>query len=152
MKRSFMQRRTPIQRKPVLQAEPAIFTITTKHGDRYLWPVKHITEAEFQENVIDYAFRGDQATKWWHATDPTRSARGWFDLVILQPTRGKALVTELKVRDRKGASKQPRKEQWEYIAAAAACGWDVRSWLYPDDEREAFEALTGLSWDSVVQL
>lgn len=145
-------KRTPIRRRPVIEADPAIFTITTKHGDKYLWPVKHISEAEFQKNVIDYAMRGDQATQWWHATQTKHSGKGWFDLAIFQPNRKVGILTELKARDRQGNAKTPSAAQWRFIHAATACGYDVRSWLYPDDEREAFETLTGLSWDSVVQL
>lgn len=141
-------KRTPIKRRQRPEA-PGVFDLVTPFGDRYLWPVRHITEAEFQSHVVDYAFAGDPQTKWWHATDTKRSQRGWFDLVILQPNRGRHIFTELKVRDRRGNAQNPKPHQWEYITAAARCGLDVRSWLYPDDEREAYETLTGRDWSTV---
>jgi len=143
-------KRAGIKRKSVVvSSDVKVFDITTPRGDRYSWPAKHIDEATFQSNVVDYAFQGDQDTEWWHANQTARSRKGWFDLAIFQPNRKVGILTELKVRDLDGTSKQPSKAQWRFIAAATACGYDVRSWLYPDDEREAFETLTGLSWSAV---
>ena len=126
-----------------------MFDLITPNGDRYLWPAKHISEAKFQEKVIDYAYVGDKTTKWWHANQTKHSNAGWFDLAIFQPKRKVGILTELKVRDRQGAPNEPTKKQWEYITAAIACGYDVRSWLYPDDEREIWETLTGRPWSEV---
>lgn len=141
-------KRTGIKRTLRVE-DPAVFDLLTVKGDRYVWPVKWMSEADFQSNVISWAFRGDPDTKWWHATQTKMSGKGWFDLAIFQPNRKVGILTELKARDRQGNAKAPSKAQWEFIAAAAACGYDVRSWLYPDDEREAFETLTGLDWKTV---
>ena len=145
MKRSAIKRRAPA----VAQSDPAIFEIVTKDGDAYLWPIRHMEEVkEWMPTVIDWAHFGDPATKHWHANQTQRSDEGFFDVMILQPTRGKALMVETKVRDRAGEAKQPTTAQWSYIYAAIACGWDARVWLWPDDAREAYETLTPYSYDA----
>ena len=138
-------KRSPIQRKP-RAVDPTAFDIVTQDGDRYPWPASWMSEADWQETVIDYAKFGDRDLKWWHCLDSRKNRRGWFDLVLLQPNRGVAILTELKVRDRQGNTKQASAEQKEFIAAALACNLDVRLWLYPDDQRDAWITLTGRPW------
>ena len=141
-------RRTAIKRKP-RAADRGDFNLVTVNGDVYRWPAKHVSEADWQDFVIDCAFLGDQDTEVWHCKQTRLSKAGWFDLAICQPKRKVGLLCELKARDRQGATKQASADQKRYIAAAIACGYDVRLWLYPDDEREAFETLTGRPWSEV---
>lgn len=142
-------RRSPIRRKKTL-ADPAAFDLVTLHGDHYPWPAKWCSEADWQETVLDYAFRGDRDTEHFHCTAPQRARAGWFDLAVFQPHRKVGILAELKVRDRQGNTKQASPKQKSFIAAGIACGYDVRLWLWPDDEREAFETLTGRSFDDLL--
>ena len=143
-------RRSPIRRKRQPWGDPAAFDLVTAHGDRYPWPARWCTEATWQETVLDYAYRGDRDTKHFHCTAPQTSKAGYFDLSVFQPNRKVGILTELKARDRQGNTNQASAEQKEFIAAGIACGYDVRLWLYPDDEREAFELLTGWSFDDLL--
>lgn len=142
-------RRSPIRRKPAAH-DPEAFEIVTVHGDRYPWPAKHCTEAIWQTTVLDYAFLGDRGTEHFHCTAPQRSRAGWFDLAVFQPNRHVGILTELKVRDRQGNTKQASPKQKAFIAAGIACGYDVRLWLWPDDEREVWETLTGRPFEELL--
>ena len=142
-------RRSPIRRKKA-EHDPEASVLVTVHGDRYPWPARHCTEAIWQATVLDYAYRGDRDTEHFHCTAPQRSCAGYFDLSVFQPKRKVGILAELKVRDRQGNTNQASPKQKAFIAAAVACGYDVRLWLYPDDEREAFEALTGRSFDDLL--
>ena len=139
-------KRNPMRRKARPEGDPAVFDLITPAGDRYVWPVKHQSEKDWQETVEGYAFIGDNRTALWHCNQTMRSRAGWFDLAIFQPTRRKAYLVELKVRDRKGVAYQASAEQKAFVAAAILSGLDARVWLYPDDEREVYEALTGSAW------
>lgn len=111
------------------------------------WPAAWMSEADWQETVIAWAMFGDRETEYWHCTRTERSRSGWFDLAIFQPTRKVGVLAELKARDKHGKSNSPSKAQWKFIAAASACGYDVRSWEWPDDAREAWELLTGRPYE-----
>lgn len=143
-------RRTGIKRRPptVPQSDPSLFEIVTAAGDAYLWPIKHMEEVkEWQPTVIAWAFLGDPATKWWHCTSAQKSQPGFFDVVILQPTRGFGCLAELKVRDRQGVANPLSTYQQDYLYAAVHSNIDARAWTWPDDAREAFETLTGQPYD-----
>lgn len=142
-------RRSAIRRKKTL-ADPAAFDLVTINGDRYPWPAKWCSEADWQSTVLDYAFLGDRETEHFHCTAPQSSRAGWFDLAVFQPNRKVGVLAELKVRDRQGKTTQASPKQKAFIAAGLACGYDVRLWLYPDDEREAWETLTGRWFDELL--
>ena len=141
-------KRTAIKRTPFLRRKPAILRLPDgmKSAGKP-WPAAWMDEKTWQECVIDYAFHGDSNMEHFHVTNPQSSRAGFFDLTIFQPTRGVGIMVELKVRDMEGHSKSPSKAQWKFIAAGVACGYDVRSWLWPDDAVEAWETLTGRPYE-----
>ncbi len=140
-------RRTPIKRRPVDNAPVAQFDIVTKDGDVYPWPAKFMDEVrEWQPTVIAWAKLGDPKARTFHVVTTKTSDGGWFDLAIMQPTRGKGFLRELKVRDRHGVANGLSKEQQGFAYDAIASGWDAACWTWPDDGREAFETLTDYDW------
>lgn len=137
-------KRTPFpRRKPAVVRLPDGMKIAGKP-----WPAAWMSEKDWQENVISYAFHGDRGLKYWHCTTTKTSHKGWFDLALFQPNRRCGILAELKVRDKEGRSKSPSTYQWEFIAAAGACGYDVRSWQWPDDAEEAWTTLTGMPYSA----
>jgi len=137
--------RTPIRRRVDAGAlNPGEFLMETGEGRVWRWPASWMSEKDWQDTVLDWAVKiGDRDTQHWHCTDSRKSQRGFFDLSIFQPNRKKGLLTELKVRDRKGTANQPSIEQWAFIYAGVACGYDVRVLTFPDNAFEAWEAVTG---------
>ncbi|MFE6228925.1 VRR-NUC domain-containing protein [Cellulosimicrobium sp. NPDC057862] len=59
----------------------------------------------------------------YHTHDSRKSERGWPDLVLVHPTRGRLLYRELKQQKR-----YPTPEQRKWLAALAATGADVGVW------------------------
>jgi hypothetical protein len=151
MKRSPLLRATkPLKRAPMKRRidsaalNPGDFLLETAEGRVWRWPSSWMSEADWQGTVEDWAVKvGDRDTQLWHCRNTRESQKGWFDLAIFQPNRKKGLLTELKVRDRKGVANTPSVDQWAFIYAGIACGYDVRVLTFPDDAFAAWEAVTG---------
>ena len=118
-----------------------VFWLVAVSGQRWLWPINHLTEKEWDGTLMDWASKLGRWRKAWHCTVAQKSDPGFFDRVWLRP--GKALFTELKVRDKTGSPNTTSTAQDEYIYEGIAAGLDVRVWTFPDDVFEAWVMLAG---------
>jgi len=90
--------------------------------DEYLADVAAgMKEAVLQAQVVKVA--KDLGFLAYHTHDSRKSERGWPDLVLVHPTRGRLLYRELKQEKRYLTA-----EQRKWLAALAATGADVGVW------------------------
>jgi hypothetical protein len=78
-------------------------------------------EAELQTKVLRLAT--DLGFLAYHTHDSRRSQRGWPDLVLAHPGRGRLLFRELKQQ-----GKYPTPEQRRWLTTLEATGADVGVW------------------------
>lgn len=92
---------------------------------------RHLTEAEFQTQVIDLArlmgwrcahFRAARTNRGWR-TPCVADAVGWPDLVLVHPVRRRVIFVELKAD---GGHLSPSQAEW--LAALRDAGADARLW------------------------
>lgn len=125
------------------------FLLETHEGRVWRWPASWMSEKDWQGTVEDWALFGDRDAVFWHCRtgDDSRSKRGWFDLSIAQPNRKYGVLTELKVRDRKGDAGEVKADQQTFLYAFTLAGYNVALWTFPDEAFTAWTALTGRSWE-----
>lgn len=134
-------RRTPVRR--LKDATGVITHLIDRRGRKWAWPRPvHMTEAAFDDTLLDWGFKLGGMTKAWHCRNPQESLEGWPDWVYL--FRGRGVLSENKVRLANGEHPPLRKAQKGFLAALILAGFDARQWSFPDDVWEAWETLTGL--------
>jgi len=137
-------RRSPMRREPNVTVEGA-FDLVAVDGKRWRWPHHWMSEHDFEETLVDWAFKLGGCLKSYHVESPQRGERGFWDRVWCFDGRG--YLTEQKVRDRKGKANFPSPEQYEYNVAGIRAGFDCRFWLWPDDAEECWRELTQRPWE-----
>lgn len=143
-------KRVPFKRKRIKKepVSPGVFWLVLPSGDRWLWPVNQLTEAEWEGTLQDWAFKLNPK-KWkrsWHCTSAQRSEPGFFDRLWLGV--GQHLATEQKVRYADGTANTTSTAQDNYIYDGILAGLDVRVWTFPDSVRDAWETLTDQPWEN----
>jgi hypothetical protein len=132
-------RRRPVRR--LKDSEGTLTHLVDQRGRQWAWPQpEHMTEAAFDDTLLDWGFKLGGMLKAWHCRVPQESLEGWVDWVYL--FRGRGVFSENKVRDRHGDAPPPSKFQNAFISCLLLAGFDARQWTYPDDVWEAWETLT----------
>lgn len=91
-----------------------------------------LSEADFQKMVVGEA-RGFGWELQYHTWRSVHSAKGFPDLVLINPEQKRILYAECKALDPKTRKpKEPSPDQREWIDALRACGQDVRVWTELD--------------------
>lgn len=80
-----------------------------------------MSEEELQRKVMGAA--ADLGWKTWHPTISIYSKRGWPDLVLAHPKRGRIMFRELK---KETGDVSPSQQEW--LATLTACGMDAAVW------------------------
>lgn len=126
--------------KRVASEIDGVFYLTDRHSRLWPWPTHHMSEADFDETLLDWGYKLGGMLKAWHCRSPQESITGWPDWVYL--FRGYHVISENKARDKKGDPPPVAKVQKSFLTVMALAGLTVRQFTHPDDTFDAWVMLT----------